>query len=355
MNDSSKSSPAADGAAAAALSGAEVAALVGGVLHGDAPGPFRDLRDLRDAGPHDVAFFAAGGVGARPPRREDLEALAATRAGLLLVADSEHAGGRPHVLVADPHLAAARVLRRFVGADAALEPAGPPDVDPSAVVSPEAELGVGVRVGPFCVVGRDAVLGPGVVLHERVSVGAGVHVGAGTHLYPGVVLYPNVRLGERCTLHANVVLGAPGFGYAWDGARHLHVPQRGGVVVGDGVEIGVGSTVDAGTFRPTEVGDGCILDDLVQVGHNCRLGRHVVLCGQVGLAGGVEVGDGAVLGGQAGVGNRVRIGPGARVAGQAAVFRDVPPGGTVAGSPAVDYATYRRMQARLRRMGRHDD
>jgi UDP-3-O-[3-hydroxymyristoyl] glucosamine N-acyltransferase len=199
-------------------------------------------------------------------------------------------------------------------------------VDPSAEVDPSCTIQAGAWIGPGC------------------------KVGAGCVLHPNVVLEAGTQLGPGCEIGANSVLGADGFGYVWSGQKHEKVPQQGSVCIGAGVEIGACTTIDRGTYGPTVIGDGCILDNQVQVAHNCRLGRFVVLCAQVGLAGSTEVGDGAVLGGRAATVGHLRVGAGVRMAGASVATKDVPDGTTVAGYPAWDIKKENRVIARIRRL-----
>jgi UDP-3-O-[3-hydroxymyristoyl] glucosamine N-acyltransferase len=340
------------------LTASEIAALVGGQLEGDPARRLVRVQDLRDAGPDDVAFFTAHpGLGGRGPGAAERAEFAACRAGLLLLEPGTDAGGRPCVRVKSPTLAATILTRHFHGLPPRNDPPttpprGPVRIHPQALVEEGVMLGAACVIGPGCVVRAGAVIGAGVVLSERVSVGKGAEVGERTQLGPGAVLYPGVRIGARCTIHANAVIGAPGFGYAWDGKRHLAMPQSGGVQIGDEVEIGAGTCVDSGTFRPTVIGAGAILDNLVQVGHNVQIGRAAVLCGQVGVSGGAKIGDGVIVGGQAGITGHVSIGAGAIVGGTATVGSDIRPGAIVQGMPAVEIGLYHRMQATLRRLAR---
>ncbi len=340
------------------LTAAEIAALVGGSLEGDPGRRLARVADLREAGPEDVAFFTTKpGLGGRGPGAAARAEFAASGAGLFLLEPGTEAGGRPCVRVKQPTLAATILARHFAGLSPRGEPPaepprGPVRIHPQAVVEDGATLAAGCQIGPGCVVRSGAQLGPGVVLTERVSVGEACEVGERTHLGPGVVIYSRVRIGKRCVIHANAVIGGPGFGYAWDGRRHLHMPQLGGVELGDEVEIGSGTCVDAGTIRPTRIGAGTVIDNQVQVGHNVQIGKAVIICGQAGISGGAKIGDGVIIGGQAGITGHVSIGAGAVVGGTATVGNDIEPGVIVQGMPAVDLHLYHRMQATLRRLAR---
>jgi UDP-3-O-[3-hydroxymyristoyl] glucosamine N-acyltransferase len=166
--------------------------------------------------------------------------------------------------------------------------------------------------------------------------------GDGCVIHPTAIVHPRVRLGRRVHVGAYAVLGAPGFGFVARGEGLEHVPQLGGVVVGDDVWIASHVTIDAGTLGPTHVGAGTKIDSHVHVGHNVRIGRSCVLCAQVGLAGSVELGDGVVLGGQVGVADHVRVGAFAKVAAKSGVTAHVPEGAVVAGYPAVPRVTWLR-------------
>ncbi len=231
----------------------------------------------------------------------------------------------------------------------AAPPAPPLGVHPTAVVDPSASIDPGASVGPLCVIGPDARVEAGAVLHPRVTLGRGARIGRGSVLHPGVVLYHGCVVGERCILHANVSIGADGFGYIPhpSGKGHVKIPHLGNVVIGDDVEIGAGTCIDRAKFGSTTVGDGAKMDNLVQVGHGVSIGRHAILCGQVGIAGSCSVGEGAVLGGQVGVGDNLRIGVGARIGGQGGLTKDLPPGETWWGTPARPITECLRSQAAM--------
>ena len=252
------------------------------------------VQSLEDAGPHDVSFVEG--------RRGEKQA-APSRAGCLLVRpDFAAAAGQTVIRVPAPRNAFAKVVALF-------HPPRPaaPGVDPAARVAPTALLGEGVSVGPGAVIEEGAAIGARTVIGPRAVIGAGVEVGEDSLLHAGVTIYPGVRIGRRAVLHSGCVLGADGFGFIFEDGRYEKFPQVGTVEIGDDVEIGANSCVDRGALGATRLGDGTKLDNLVHIGHNCRLGRHVVIAAQTGLSGGVEVGDYAVIGGQVGIGDKARI------------------------------------------------
>lgn len=296
---------------------------------------------LEDAGGDEVSFFA------HPAYRVQLEATGA--AAVIVARDfSPPTGCRSDlawIRVDNPYLAVAEALRAFHPAD---RPA--PGIHSTAVVAADAELGEGVHVAPRAVIGAGCSVGARTVVESGCVLGAGVRVGKDCHLHPNVTLYPGISLGNRVVVHAGAVIGADGFGYAQDGARQVKVPQVGTVEVEDDVEIGANACVDRATLGATRIGRGTKIDNLVQIGHNCRVGEHSVLCGQVGLGGSTVVGDGVMIGGQAGVRDHLRIGHGARVAGRSGVTDDVPDGARVAGFPHLEARQWRRAVAAVRRL-----
>jgi UDP-3-O-[3-hydroxymyristoyl] glucosamine N-acyltransferase len=249
----------------------------------------------------------------------------------------------------DAMLAFAKASRFF-----SAEPQPPAGIHPHAQVHSSALIGEGASIGPFTQVGEGAEIGPRSILHSNVSVGAGAKVGAGCVLFPGVVLYHGVLLGDRVRIHANSVIGSDGFGYvqekAADGVRHVKIHHLGTVRIGSDVEIGASTSIDRGTLEDTTVGDGTIIDNQVQIGHNCRVGRGVILCGCVGLSGSVIVEDFALIAGMTGVSNKVKIGMGAQVTGFSGINGDVPAGAKWGGLPAMERGEYARRAVLFKRL-----
>ncbi|MFA6045152.1 MAG: UDP-3-O-(3-hydroxymyristoyl)glucosamine N-acyltransferase [Phycisphaerales bacterium] len=229
-----------------------------------------------------------------------------------------------------------------------------PGVHPSAFVAPDAVIDPSVSVGPGCTVMNGAKLGPDVVLVGNVFIGAGAKLGRGCLIHPGAVVLERCVLGDHCIIHANTSIGADGFGYrpGPDGRSLVKIPHIGNVVIGNHVEIGANSCVDRAKFGSTTIGDGTKLDNLVQVGHGCHIGRCCVICGQSGLSGSVILGDGVMIGGGVGIADNVEVGAGARIAAFSGVTGHVPAGATYMGAPAGPVSEWRRSYAALRRMGK---
>jgi UDP-3-O-[3-hydroxymyristoyl] glucosamine N-acyltransferase len=225
--------------------------------------------------------------------------LSGTGAGAVLLRESDLAACPTNALVVpDPYLAFAAVSQLFHVPDEL--PAG---THPTACIDPRSTLGPGACVGPFVVVGPHTRIGQGVRLHAGVQIGERCVIGDDVELWPRVVLCSDVHLGARTVVHAGAVIGGDGFGFAPDARGHLHaIAQLGGVRIGEDVSIGCNTTIDRGAIDHTVIEDGVKIDNLVQIGHNCRIGAHSVLCGMVGLAGSTTIGRHCVLAGGSGAG-----------------------------------------------------
>jgi UDP-3-O-[3-hydroxymyristoyl] glucosamine N-acyltransferase len=200
------------------------------------------------------------------------------------------------------------------------------------------------------VIASGVEIGAGTVLAAQVFVGANVRIGRDCRIYPHVTLREGTALGDRVTVHAGAVIGADGFGYARDGARHVKIPQVGRVVLGDDVEIGANVTIDRATLGVTRIGRGTKIDNLVQIAHNVRIGEDTVIVAQVGISGSSEIGSRVTIAGQVGIVDHVRIGDGAIVGAQAGVTKDVHDGAIVLGSPAAPHLEFKRQLAATARL-----
>lgn len=312
----------------------ELAALVGGELHGDADRQIVGLSGLAEAGPSELSFLA---------NAKYHPLLATTRAGAVLVKEPVPAReGTSFIQVAHPHLAFARISQLFHP-----PPRPPAGIDPLAQVHPQARVDPTATVMGLATVGKGARVGARTLLYPGVYVGEGAAVGADCVLHPNVVIREACVLGDRVLVHASAVIGADGFGFAFDpaGPAHVKVPQVGIVRVEDDVEIGAGTCVDRATFGETVVGRGAKIDNLVQIAHNVKVGPLAILCAQVGISGSSEVGQGAVLAGQVGVVGHIKVGDLAKVGAQSGVSKDVEPGATVSGTPAFSHPEWLRASA----------
>lgn len=303
---------------------AALARLVGGELVGDGAVEIHGAATLADASAADItlvdkneraALLAASGARAAiVPRGFPLEALT-----------------MPAIIAPDVHKAFTAIVLHF-------RPPRPQQrqgISPHAVVHPSAQLADDVDVHAGATIGADVVIGRGSTIHCGARVMAGCRLGENVSIHPNAVLYEGTRIGDRSAVHANTVIGCHGFGYRVFEGSHLPAAQLGWVEVGADCEIGACSTVDRGTYGPTIIGDGTKIDNLVMIAHNCRIGRHNMICSQVGVAGSTSTGDYVVMAGQVGVRDHVHIGDRAVLAAKAGISSDVPAGAHMLGVPAI--------------------
>lgn len=320
----------------AATTAAALAEACDGRLVGDGAAVVRGVRSLEKAGPQDLSFAADAKAE---------KAAVSSAAGVLLARSAASFPGRLVIEVPDPSAALAVLLAAFFPRRAAR-----PGIHPTAILGEGAVVDPGAEVGPYAVIGEGSEVSAGAILEAHVVVGRSCRIGDGARLHPHVVLYDGVTLGPRAEVHSGAVLGADGFGYAPGPAGLRKVPQVGGVELGADAEIGANSCVDRATLETTRIGEGTKVDDLVMVGHNCDVGRHVVLCAQVGIAGSTTVGDQAVLAGQVGVGGHMKVGRGVKAGGQTGITSDVPDGASIFGTPWMPHREAFRVHAELRRL-----
>lgn len=266
----------------------EVVARLGGELVGDGATTVRRVASLDRAGDTDIAFLVNPKHAAR---------LASCRAAALVLPQAARAcTDRPRIITDDPYAYYARLAQLFTPTET--PPAG---IHPSAVVDCR-QLGSDVHIGPLSTVGADTELGAGVVIGPGCRIGRGCRIGAGTRLVASVTLYDGCTLGRDCIVHAGVVIGADGFGFARErDGGWIKIPQTGRVIIGDGVEIGANTTIDRGALDDTVIGDGVKLDNQIQIAHNVRIGANTAIAGCVGIAGSTTIGARCMIGGQAGI------------------------------------------------------
>jgi UDP-3-O-[3-hydroxymyristoyl] glucosamine N-acyltransferase len=301
---------------------AELAALVDGRLIGDGDLLVRGAAPLGDAGPGEITLI---------DKAERAHLLRSSQAAAAVAPRSVLPNGVPVIQVDDVHQAFAVIVGRF-------RPSRPVErvgISPQAVISDTAVVGKDVDVHPLATIGDDVQIGDGATIHSGVHVMAGSRIGPQVTIFPNAVLYENTIVGPRCVIHAGAVLGAYGFGYCCEDGRHQLSAQLGNVILEADVEVGAGTTIDRGTYGPTVIGEGTKIDNLVMIAHNCRIGRHNMLCAQVGIAGSTTTGDYVVMAGQAGVRDHVHVGERAMLGAKAGVMNDVPENARVVGIPAT--------------------
>jgi UDP-3-O-[3-hydroxymyristoyl] glucosamine N-acyltransferase len=327
---------------AARLTARDVAALAQGELVGSPEVAVFGVAPLDRAGPGDLSLLAARSYV--PDFGRSRAAVVLCKRGLL---PPDAPGPTCRVLVADPHTALLAVLPVLYP-----EPAWLPGIHRTAVIGAGVVWQEPVAIGPHAVLGRGVRLGKNVRIGAACVLGDGVELGDDVQLFPHVVCYSGTRIGSRVILHAGARLGSDGFGYVpgQGGAPPRKIPQVGRCLVGDDVEIGANTTIDRGSVDDTVIGPGTKIDNLVQIGHNCRIGARCIIAGQAGIAGSTHLEDDVFLAGQAGLADHVTVGRGARVTVQGGVIGDIAPGTTVTGYPARQHREFLRAQAALYRL-----
>jgi UDP-3-O-[3-hydroxymyristoyl] glucosamine N-acyltransferase len=298
----------------------------------------RDIADLEAAGQDDVAVFCSA---------RHAPAFAKSHAGVIVT--SKALGDYPHngcalLLTKDPKLAFAELGKMFYPADA-----------PFGFIHPRATIAASARIG------ADVAIACGVVIGENVSIGAGSRIGANTVIEDGVTIGANAVIGANCsishalignevTFSSNICIGGEGFGFAPGPAGLVRLAHVGRVVIGNKVQIGSNCSIDRGALSDTVIGDMSVLDNLVQIGHNVRIGKACVFAGQAGVAGSTTIGNQVLVGGGVSISDHLTVGDGARIAGKSGVMRDVAAGETVAGYPAVPVRQWHRQSAALAKL-----
>lgn len=296
-------------------------------VEGSTTVPLSNIGALDSAKPGDLAFLG----------NDKYHAQVATCEASAILVPADYVGSSPkenqaYIFVEKPSYTLALICGQI---EAALWPKPAAGTHPSAVVAPSAQIGKGVHVGAFCVVGENAKIGDGVVLEAHTTVGNAVVIGENSRIESGARIGAYTRIGARVHVLPNAVIGADGFGFIPVDGKIEKIPQIGNVVIEDDVEIGAGTCIDRARFSSTRVGKGTKIDNLVQIGHNCVIGKYCFVCGQAGMAGSTTVGDYVTLAGQVGLAGHIKIGDKATIGAQCGVLGDVESGATMLDSPAI--------------------
>ncbi|WP_207061753.1 UDP-3-O-(3-hydroxymyristoyl)glucosamine N-acyltransferase [Motiliproteus sp. SC1-56] len=272
----------------------EIAAFLGATLAGDGERRVSGLQTLAAAQPDQVSFLA------NPKYRREL---ASTQAAAVILHPSQvDACPVPTLALDNPYLGYARLSAWFDP-----RPQAVPGIHATAVVHERAQVDASASVGPGAVIEADVRVAAGASIGPHCVLGAGSVIGRDTRLAARVTLYHGVRIGARCVIHSGAVIGADGFGFANDQGHWHKIAQIGGVVIGDDVEVGAGTTIDRGALEDTVIGDGVKLDNQIQVAHNCRIGENSAIAGCAGLAGSSKIGRRCTIGGGAGIAGHLEL------------------------------------------------
>lgn len=247
----------------------------------------------------------------------------------------------------EPSLALARVCQLI---EKNFLPRPPIGIHSTSYVEPGVKIKENVSIGPFCYIGKDAEIGEGTHIHSHCHIGDHVQIGNSCKLHPGVRILDRCRVGNRVILNSGVVIGSEGYGFEQIGEEHEKIPHLGIVIVEDDVEIGANTCVDRARFEESKIGKGSKIDNLVQIGHNVRIGNDCLIVAQVGISGSVQIDDQVIVGGQAGFAGHLKVGKGAKIAGQAGITKDVEPGSYLKGNPALPVQLAHRISVLQRKL-----
>lgn len=314
----------------------EIADRLKGHIIGDEALLIEGVSSIDEAQPGDISFV----THAKYEKRAG-----ATKASVLMTRQAIEGLDKTFLIVEDPYFSFAELLSFFYPPKKKA-----PGIHPSATMGSGVSLGEGVSIGPSVTVEDGAVIGDGVQIWAGVFVGEGSRIGAETILYPNVTIREGVEIGQRVIIHSGTVIGSDGFGFAFHKGKYKKIPQIGGVIIEDDVEIGANVAIDRAAMGQTVIGHGTKLDNLVQVGHNVKIGNDTILVAQVGISGSVQVGHHVTLAGQVGVAGHITIGDEVVAGAKSGLTKDIPARSRVSGFPAVPHKTWLKTQAESRHL-----
>jgi UDP-3-O-[3-hydroxymyristoyl] glucosamine N-acyltransferase len=316
----------------------ELAQYLGAALTGDANAAVSGVASPERARGEDLIYAASA---------KHRDEAAASAARCVIASPGTRVAGKTVLEAGDPKFAFAKAADWLLA-----KPAREAGIHRTAIVAPSARIAANASVGPYAVVEDDVEIGTGSHIGAFCFAGRGARVGENCTLHPRVTLYAGAQIGNRVEIHSGAVIGADGFGYVYGEGRHWKFPQIGQVQIGDDVEIGANTTIDRGSLGTTLVARDVKIDNLVQVGHNVRIGEHSIVVAQTGISGSSTLGDRVMVGGQAGIGEHCKIEDDARVGGQAGVLsgKTIREGETVWGTPARPLGKFKEQYAWLARL-----
>ncbi|SMP02765.1 UDP-3-O-[3-hydroxymyristoyl] glucosamine N-acyltransferase [Desulfurobacterium pacificum] len=316
----------------------ELAQILGCQLLGNENVEINSISEIQNAEEGDLTFLT------NPKYKKYLEK---TKASAIIVEKPIKGLEITQLICEEPYVAFAKALSIFYPEDLPS-----PHISPKATISASAKVGNNCYIGDNVVIEENAVIGDNVILFPGVYIGKNSKVGDNSVIFPNVVIYHNVKIGNWVRIHAGSVVGSDGFGYAFSKKemKVFKVPQTGGVVIEDFVEIGANTTIDRGTIGDTVIGEGTKIDNLVQIGHNVKIGKYCFIVSQVGISGSTKIGDFVTLAGKVGVAGHIEIASNVTVGAKSGVTKSIKEPGVYAGFPVKPYREWRKIQALVDRL-----
>ena len=304
-------------------------------------GKLHGIANLRDAKARDLSFLGNAKYKSQ---------VALCKASVILLPNDFQ--GKPSdnqlfIRLENPSRALAQVCELLEGK---LYPAPAPGIHPTAFLEDSASVHYSSSIGAFSYVGHESIIGPNCTINTHCHIGMGTTIGEGSMFYPGVKLLARCQIGKQVILNAGVVVGSEGYGFDQGDGSHQKIPHLGKVVIEDNVEVGANTCIDRARFEETTIGQGTKLDNLVQVGHNVKIGKNCLIVAQVGVSGSVVMEDEVIVGGQAGFAGHLKVGKGAKIAGQAGITKNVEPGEFLKGNPALPFHLAQRISVLQRKL-----
>ena len=308
----------------------ELAALTGSTISGDPEVEITGVSGIKEAAAGDITLLAD---------KKSLEYIPGSTASAFIVKEGIKDLKKSMLISDNPRFVFARALEILH-----VSPYKPSGVSNKAVMGDNAVLGENISIHPLAYIGNNVSLGARVTISPGAYIGDKVSIGDDSIIYPNVTIKENVTIGKKVIIHSGTVIGSDGFGYIHDKSGHYKIPQIGGVVIEDNVEIGSNVTIDRATTGNTIIGNGSKIDNLTHLAHNVKLGKNCIIIAQVGISGSVDIGDGVILAGQVGVSDHVRIGSNVKVGAKSGIVKDIPEDQVFSGIPAIPHGTWLRAQ-----------
>jgi len=315
----------------------EISEILSLPLEGDGEIEIKGISSLDSAKEGDISFFS-------DPKLKSL--LDSTKASALIIPEDFPFNRLPVLRAKNPYLEFAKLMAIFYP-----PPKFRPGIHPTAIVSESSSIHPSVHIGAFVFIGERVSIGENTVIMPHTFIGDDVKIGSDCMIYPNVTIRERVTIGERVIIHPGAVIGSDGFGYLKkEDGSYFKIPQIGTVVIEDDVEIGANTTVDRATIGETRIGRGTKLDNLIQIGHNVKIGENTIMAAQTGIAGSTEIGKGVAMGGQVGIADHLKIGDFTIIAAKTGVASNIQPNSIIAGYPEMDMKVWRRVQVSLLRV-----
>jgi UDP-3-O-[3-hydroxymyristoyl] glucosamine N-acyltransferase len=314
----------------------QLAQHVNGKVKGDKTTQIDSVATLKDAREGQISFLT---------NQKYKSYLSETRASAVIIGFDDACTANL-LIVDNPHAAYAKIAQLLYPAKQSV-----PGVHATAIVDTQSRIHESAQIGPNVVIEENVIIDANVIIGANCFIGKGASIGNGTLVYPNVTLYQETRIGERCVLHSGVVIGADGFGHAFDGSGWLKIPQLGRAIIGNDVEIGASTTVDRGAIGDTIIEDGVKLDNQIQIAHNVQIGANTVMAAGVGVAGSAKIGKNCMVGGMAGIAGHIEITDNVVITAMSMIIKSIDQAGSYSsGIPAEPSKIWRRYVGRFKRL-----